>query len=612
MERYSVHTRAVLTRSPRTSARDIAIGEEYFWKLFELLRESETLADQADEGMQIRILADVCREMYPLLAATHPQTGSPNLRCDTESYRKDIEHYFNLSERVVESCERLKLSGLAKQYRTAFNVDALLESLTEAPKLEAPTVRSVTVNFDSADEPCNWLSDGTQKRLISPVEMTDLTAPSGEKLPGVRIKAPLSELPVIPHGNINIHAGRFYAERVFKDPVKVEGCHFVDLHLHASSDVPVTIYMNDLHSDFLLHAGEQIVRIDLRNFAISDQFDWRKWSQIHRLSIDIWPHDNYYPYPQTKDVKITLLSLKASNHKPTAALLPHKGKVIWLSQFRANIPHQIAVPEELFDKFMQRQKYSHPGLDHGSKYLHEGFRTFTEHRAVSPIFAILTIGADEVEQKVAQGLQHYLAEMFGVYLPIDPTGLRSETNMGNAIFVGKEACLASGWVQQKELDYVGAGGFVVHAWQGRIALAGADVKGTSAAAGRYLEDYFARFYAPGMVQTPDLKADLLHELYVLDQPWFADRPQWEQSWFETNAEAADLPTERDIERARQIAEAIKNLARSGMREVPPEILKEGERTGSSILSRYIVNHLLRNPFADVTRMIREFPKKNVN
>jgi hypothetical protein len=52
-----------------------------------------------------------------------------------------------------------------------------------------------------------------------------------------------------------------------------------------------------------------------------------------------------------------------------------------------------------------------------------------------------------------------------------------------------------------------------------------------------------------------------------------------------------------------LARAIKDVARSGHRELPSSLLAEADR---SPLSRYVAAKLLADPFADATRLIREF------
>jgi len=64
-----------------------------------------------------------------------------------------------------------------------------------------------------------------------------------------------------------------------------------------------------------------------------------------------------------------------------------------------------------------------------------------------------------------------------------------------------------------------------------------------------------------------------------------------------------LPAE--VTAARAIARDIKDAARAGRTSVPEALLESADR---SALSRYVAARLMRNPFDDATRMIREFPR----
>ena len=310
----------------------------------------------------------------------------------------------------------------------------------------------------------------------------------------MRIRAPLSALPVIPHGQRQIHAGRFYAERIFDPPVDATGCHFVSFHVHATADVPVTIYINDVHSDVDLHAGEQIVRIDMRQFDVKGRFSYAEWDhRLHRISLDVWPQDNYYPYPPAKDTEITLFGMTASNQDPEIEKLPHRGQAIWLSQFRPNLPRGVAVQRSLYDQYLQRQRYKHVGLDYGSRWISERFRTFTEHRIVSPMFTIVVSNpATPAEQLAAERLQDHLEKMFGVRLPVRSADTGAADWAENAILLGRQACVTAGRITDDELRDVGPGGFAINAYQGRIAIAGTDDAGTRAGVLRYVEDHGAQ------------------------------------------------------------------------------------------------------------------------
>ena len=628
VERHAAHARAIFRHGRSTPG---AAGKEYFARAGALLRQAADRARQADAKTRMRVLGEVADHMHGVLLATHPTTGNPDARSDPQAYKPALADYVRLVRRYLADGTALRLRYLVR-IRTqsigkamaalglppaclaadipgqpAVPIGELIEKALAAPPPVPPVEpRTVAVRFDSADEAGKWLSDGTQPALISPPALATLATPGGGQLRGVRIAAPLSRLPTIPKGNIRIHAGRFYAERVFARPIDVAGCHALHLHVHASRDVPITLYVDNVHSDVDLHAGEQIVRVDLRNYGAGGRFDWRKWTKLARLAIDIWPQDNTDPFPKVQDAEVVLLGVTASNQRPAPARLPHRGRAVWLSQFRPNVPRGVAVPRPLFDKLMQRQKYKHPGLDYYSKYLHEQFRTFTEHRAVSPIYAILT--SDDpapAELEAARALQEHLA-VTGVTLPINPPGLTPGPHLGNAILLGG-AAVAAGRVRDIELGYVGPQGFVIHAHHGRIAIAGRDANATACGVARYLEDHGARFYPPDAPRKPTLARGFLHELYLPDRPFFADRPipgGWRLGTTRP-AQGGRLPRDVDVAALARLAEGIKDAARRGERAVPPRRLGAAERSPPA---RYLAAKLLWDPFADATRIIRELPR----
>jgi len=632
LKRKTIERNLVHTRYP---FKDLA----FLQKTKELMGQAEKLAGDADDRTGARILASVLEGLHTVLRNTHPQNGRPGLKSDSTSYRRDVERYVRIAGRLHKIYE-----GLGNRYvlrvhadafrkamqtlgitvppaekedeeagdnedlfiRTLASLDAQLkefddpgqETFRQAPK-------ALSVRFDSADEAEKWLADASRADLISAPKLTAIDCLSGERQTGVGIRAPHTKLPTIPHHNIKIHAGRFYANRVFEPPIDATGCFFVVFHIHASCDVPITVYINQVHSDIDLHAGEQIVRVDMRNFNRKGRFTYADWDKkIRRISFDIWPQDNHYPYAEVQDAQLVFFGMTASNQKPVPDALPHRGRAIWLSQFRPNLKRGVTVPRDLYDQYMQRQHYKHVGLDYGSRWLSEGFRTFTEHRAVSPVFAILTDAeCSPAEQRTAQRLQAHLERMFGVRLPINPDGVGISRNSGNAILLGKEACMAAGRVSLQELQHVGPQGFAINAYNRRIAVAGPDENGTRQGVVRYLEDHAVRLFASTHTEVPDMRGDMLHELYLLDWPYFRGCPVqsvWQPT---TEITAAKNPDSTSVAAAGELALAIKNLARAGRTEIPPSLLEQADQ---SPLSRYVATKLLWDPFADATRLIGGF------
>jgi hypothetical protein len=343
----------------------------------------------------------------------------------------------------------------------------------------------------------------------------------------------------------------------------------------------------------------------MRNFDREGRFTYADWDKkIRRIGFDIWPQDNYYPYPPAHDARIVFLSMTARGRTPTPQLLPHPGTAIWLSQFRPNLPRGVTVPRDLYDRYLQRQRYRHVGLDYGSRWISERFRTFTEHRAVTPIYAIVTGPSPSAEEmETAEKLSAVLGRMFGVRLPINPPGVALGPNTGNVLLLGDEACLAARRITRAELKHAGPEGFVINAYQGRVAIAGTAPAGTSQGTARYLEDHGVRFLARDRITVPRRANDFLHELYLLDWPFFPRSPirsMWEAA--ETDG-SAPAPASKGAARARALARRLKRAARAGARTVPASVSSE---INASPLSRYVAAKLLWDPFADASRLIREF------
>lgn len=147
---------------------------------------------------------------------------------------------------------------------------------------------------------------------------------------------------------------------------------------------------------------------------------------------------------------------------------------------------------------------------------------------------------------------------------------------------------------------------MINAHDGRIAIAGPDDDGTIDGAIRYLEDHGVRFWQPSRICTPDLSGGLLHELYLLDWPIFRQRSvrlDWRHGGEAGAAHAADKKT---IVAARESASKIKDIARSDGDKLPPSLSVEANR---SPLSRFVAAKLLWDPYADATRLIREFTEQ---
>jgi len=631
IERQAVHVRSVFSAGRGEPA---VVEPEVLGRLKQFLVRAKDLAERADRDARPRILVAVIEGLERYLAGVHPVTGDPDARLAPAAYKAELASYLKVWQRLLTDGEGGASKETAKRQASAFlasaaqvglklpesavkeakraedlpgvaldGLDGLLADALAAAPVEVAAKKATVLRFDGPGEAAQWSFSGTQAELAAKPTAGSVPGPGAGELRGVRVLAPLGRLPLTAYGNLKVRAGRFWVERAFDPPIDTTGCFSLGLHVHVTRDVPATIWLDGLHSDVLLHAGEQIVRVDLRNFGSREGFDWRKWSRLQRVGIELWPQDNFWPFPPAEDTQITLLGLEVANRRPAPDRLPRRGKAVWLSQFRANVPHAIAVPREAPGAQTPRPKSSVP--DRGGRQLQEAFRTFTENRAVSPIYAIVTSpAASELEMSAARRMQELLARLTGVTLPINPPGLDAGPHVGNVILLG-QAAKAAGRVTDLELGYAGSQGFAIHACDGRIAIAGPDAAGTAHGVARFLEDHGARFYDPESPVCAPLCAGLLHELYTVERPFFSERRiagGW-QLRAQRPAAASRPAGAADAAAAAKVAEAIKDAARRGQKSVAPAVLAEADR---SALGRYVAAKLLWDPMADATRIIREF------
>jgi len=613
-----------------------------------LLDRIEKTAGSTEAGTRARIMQFLIDARYALLRSTHPTRGLSALgRVDPAQFERDLKGFLATHQRFAAEAAglgmsfdaskdlRLKLdplgiksatsspaSGPASERAEPKKQEKLFdETIAEAADVVQRELRSTFVlepvassalRFDAADEPKRWLVGSTRPDLAAPAEAARITMPDNTELHGVRLKAPLSGLPELPRGNIKVHVGEFHAERSIEPAFDMGHLPYLTCHLHASRDVPATICANlgadRLKMDVLLHAGEQIVRMDLRNFAV----DFAKWDgKLRGIAVQVWPQDNNWPYPRARDAEVTVLGLEATNRAAQPASLPRRPAAIWMTHFRANLPHDVsrtlADTREAYAALMREHPDTHKAFTYQSGR-GENFRTWTPHRTVSPVFAILTddtAGAKDA----ADIMQRYLEKLHGVKLPINPAGWSVGPDAGNAIILGRKAALSAGRVTEAELGHVGLEGFVIRARDGRIVIAGADDAGTRHGVVRYLEDLAARFPVPGACETvPDRRGRFLHELVLFDWPFFKQRPVpggvflMAQGAVKTWPQAGPAD-EAAVAAAQRLAEAIKDCGRGGKSELPENALKAAQ---DSPLAAYVAAKLLWDPFADTTRLVREF------
>jgi len=539
VRRCSAHARDIV--APRMN-NPAAAPPAFFDEARRLLGRAAEIAHKAAPEVRTRILTEVLEETHPILLATHPTRGGEALRLPAGAWKADLVAHLRACRQCLADAERLKLRYLPRRLKADFarrmralgvsvpadagdrdaNARAVIDDLlkridravADSVGKPAPPARprTVTVRFDGDAEPGKWLADSTEAELVRPPRVATVALPGGEKLTGLRFPAALTRLPTRKRGNIEVHTGRFFAQRELAEPIDLTGLHSVLIHLHAGADVPATIYLNEGRTDLRLHAGEQIVRVDLRAF---EKRGGRKWDKLRRLAIDLWPQDNFYPHAEVADADLTVVGLTATNRMPDVKALPHRGKAAWLSAFRPNLKFDLPV-SEAWARRMRRSKQKHYWPEWVSRHWRARFRSFTEHRTLTPIYAIVA-GADPAERRAARAVQDWLAHVAGAKLPIGPPALSIGPRTSNVVLLGGAAG-AAGRITRRELDYVGEKGVAINATDGRIALAGPDPAATAAATARYMRDHGVTFPAPDEPAAPPLFRGMLHELYTLERP----------------------------------------------------------------------------------------------
>jgi hypothetical protein len=625
---------------------------EFILRARKLLNETEIIAEKADLRTQTRILEGVLDGRFTILRNTSPLRGSLEARADPVSFAKEFEKYVMIYKRVLKNCENLgfnnwmlkhrmrtflgnlkKLGVKLPRIRLLDSSGGIKEDVFEKIILRSNTLfkhpqtfnetfktdpkRFVNVKFASPDEDRLWRFDASQTDLVSSPQISSFTILPGEKNQGIKISAPLSRFPVLSRGNIEIHVGKFYAEKYFNPILDVSGCFFLDFHFYSTKNVPISIYVNKiLRSDVYLHEGEQIVRIDLRNFQ-GMRFNYESWEQkIRNISFEILPQDNFYPYPKAEDTDIIFIGMEAKNYDPAPSILPHRGKVIWMTHFRPNLAHKIErVYNDISDKYekLMKKEKKYTRLISWNKAAREKFRTFTPHRILSPIFAVVTDkDSSEGEKQAAAIIQSYLEKLYKVKLYVNSIRILEKQNIGNLIFIGRKSGLATEQITPMQLKHVGEDGFIISSIDGKIVIAGNNKNGTFHGVTRYLEDLGIRFLIPGIKEKiPNLKDKFLHELYLLDWPFFKKRMIPEKGFLmpelpELRKYTEDVPDSANTVAAKKIAATIKKFAKSMKQELPGDIITEASQ---SPLTKYVAAKLLWNPFEDSTALIREFNEK---
>ena len=609
-----------------------------------LLRQAQQLAREDSPIVRQRVDKNLLIYLGAVLEASNPRRAAAATADDLRQFRRRVlwyvetiradaaEHRRNRTRWMVGQRER-KLAGLLKTLgidadallapatgkpaalidRAIANRDAITAGVTVAEKPPAapaaPGKVVPIVAFRSPADETGWRAacgaegidvrvaaatvDPPGKDLAPPARGMSVTLPFG--------RLPVRTLPISPRGHARLHAGWFVLHKTLAQPVDAAGCDAIEWTIRLSCDLPVSLVVamegaGEIRSDFHAHAGTQVLRTALAAH-VRGRWPRDKWTgRVTAVRAVFWPRDNIYPHPDVKNASAEVLAVTARRGEPTPTALPFAGKAAWLARFAANIPHDI--PAAL------RRKPRRGIPDAGRKT--EGFRTFTSHRVLTPLAAIVTTPKPTpAELATATATRDYLARLTGVTLPINPAGTAVGPDAGNLVIVGRRAALAAGMVTEEELTYAGKGGFVLRARRGRVALAGTNDAATRWCLGRYLENHGVRFFEPGRREVvPRMPGGFLREALDVDRPYFANRPipgGWKlaTSW-PAGAGAADGRNDRAS--ALALAGEIQHAARTGRALTA----KTGQAAARSPLNRYVAAKLTWNPFLDATRLIEEF------
>ena len=393
-----------------------------------LLRQAEALAVN-DEAALHRLHGHVLGWLDRLIPAIRPVADKPMSAEQYQEFRDALGWYQRDNSAYIATCSKYHASWTAKHRGLALANLLTKCGLKEAPagqtEDEAALMKRALAYFDdvakqamSASKPAEEKKvlsakfdtaaavrgcqlDATQAELVSPPIAASIRCPDGEEIKGVKVALPLTRLKVItlPYradGINRMHAGRFLLTSQFPTPLDTTGCRYLEFRFYASQDIPASVYLDfpgssGQYADFRLHAGEQIVRIDLNNFNRLDQKKWDK--RINGVKVDFWPQDNIFPYPATRDAEVVLAEVTAHSYVPTPADLPHAGKAVWLVQDRANHTFKFFVSSKDWQLSKQTNVSQY---EHGGTYwMGERFRSSTLGRAFSPIFAIVSDPEDK-------------------------------------------------------------------------------------------------------------------------------------------------------------------------------------------------------------------------
>lgn len=506
--------------------------------------------------------------------------------------------------------------------------DDLRKAAEAETKSEKREQNLVTVAFDTHEMIKRFQTDATEGAAASVPELSEVAVVPGVTLKGVAFDLPLTTFPtqkppLNPDGLKKIHIGSHYVLWQPESPIDIRGLNHVELRVWSSRRLPMKIRLGNsddgknekLKADVFLQPGEQIVRVDLKNRK-RGKWDHEKWmTSLENVEFYFYPQDQFYPFDPPEDVRCLIHSLTFRAEAPEPADLPYKGRAIWMTQYRSNVDFKNRFLFSPPHYGMKATKYQKEGAGAISmppgREIREGFRTFTPHRFLAPVFAVVARDAEPQ----GRAFSDYLEKMFNVKLPVNPEGFEASPGLGNVAFIGPASALAAGRVKQKELDFVGDQGFMLRAKDGAIAIAGKTPEVSGYGVARYLEYLGCRFFIPGEVEVvPDLTEDFLRETVIYDHPWFERRPipgGWKlmtqgvadggPAWYEFWRSRPEITADMEA-KVVAMSDEIKNLARKNQ-PVTAEVLKTAE---SSPLANFIAAKLLWNPMADASLLMSDF------
>jgi hypothetical protein len=593
-------------------------------KALQLFKEAEEKVKDSKLDVKVRVQKHILSWLKYYLIRLDP-AKKPSLKLSAEKYGEALRWYSKLNDEYIANCKKLKLKyPVIRQERDYKKTLASIGLKKKTDKLEDLFDRAASTDTGQGEEQkriekklkndlnldsCAWkLYSTIEKPVVQPAQCA-YTNKINISHKGIKLCLPFLDLPVETLKNnsdgVNkMRAGRFFLESNMPEPLEAKGCRYIDIHLYSSVSLPTTIYFlpgksRGQHSDVFLNAGEQIVRFDLDNFYRMDKSKWDR--KIHKINFDFLPQDNFYPYPKVKNAEVIIFGISAKNYEPTPIDLPYKGKALWLTQFRPNIPFEIKVDKKYMACYGIKDKRHLRGIWYSS----EKFRTFTKHRLVAPIFAI--VSGDALEAPKAT--QKYLNKLFKIKLPINPPEFKAVTeDSSNAIFLGKKTALKTGTAKNKELVYAGEEGFVIQAKNGRLGISGNTERASLYGVARFLEEYGTRFWIPDINETiPNLENKFLHELYLIDKPVFKQRKipggwklqcqlpakKWGKKYPESNSDSLQAL-------AQKIKDASKNK-----KPLAPELLKQAQASPAAL---YLSAKLMWDPFLDASQVIKGFRK----